>query len=62
MKRVRELRRKPGGGDSPGVCAGLADYFNIDVVVIRAIFILGFFCGGGFGLVYLILWLVIPEE
>jgi len=61
MKRVRrELRRIPNG-DSPGVCAGLAEYFNMDVSFVRLIFVLGFFLGGGFGLVYLILWAIVDE-
>jgi len=61
MKKVKELRRKTDG-DTPGVCAGLAEYFNMDVVLVRLLFVLGFIFGGGAGLLYLILWLVIPEE
>ena len=59
---MKRLLRKPNGG-SPGVCAGLADYFDIDVTIVRLIFVFGFFftCAG-FGLAYLILWLVVPEE
>lgn len=44
-----------------GVCAGIANYFNLDVVVIRIIFavILLF---GGFGIpLYIILWIAIPR-
>jgi len=59
MKKV--LRRKPDG-DSPGVCAGLSKYFDIDVTLIRLIFVFGaLFTAFGFGIVYLILWFVIPE-
>lgn len=46
-----------------GVCAGLADYFNMDVTLVRLIFAFGFFFTyAGFGLAYLILWAVVPEE
>jgi phage shock protein PspC (stress-responsive transcriptional regulator) len=46
-----------------GVCSGLADYFNIDVTIVRLIFAFGsIFTCVGFGLTYLILWLVVPEE
>lgn len=45
-----------------GVCGGLADYFNIDPVVARIVFvILGLGWGGGL-LLYLIMWIIVPEE
>lgn len=44
-----------------GVCSGIANFFNIDVVIIRAIFVILFLFGGfGFPL-YLILWIIIPK-
>ncbi len=45
-----------------GVCGGLADYFNIDPVLVRIIFVLVFIYGGAGLLIYLILWIVIPKE
>lgn len=46
-----------------GVCAGLADQFGISVTLIRLAFLLGFFFSGGvFLLVYVVLWIVMPEE
>lgn len=45
-----------------GVCGGLADYFEIDVVLIRIIFVFLAVIGGGGALIYLILWLMIPEK
>jgi phage shock protein PspC (stress-responsive transcriptional regulator) len=45
-----------------GVCSGLANYFNMDVVVVRVIFLLMFF-SVGFGLIpYLILWFAVPSS
>lgn len=45
-----------------GVCAGLANYFGIDKLVVRILFIL-FTLGFGFGfIVYLILWVAIPSS
>jgi phage shock protein PspC (stress-responsive transcriptional regulator) len=44
-----------------GVCSGIANYTNIDVVIVRAIFaaVLIF---GGFGLpLYIVLWIIIPK-
>lgn len=43
-----------------GVCGGIAEYFKIDPVIVRLIWVLMVF-GYGFGvLAYLIAWLVIP--
>lgn len=46
-----------------GVCAGLADFFNIDVTLVRLIFVAGVVFGfGSFLLIYLIMWAIVPEE
>ena len=45
-----------------GVAGGLADYFRMDVSLIRLLWILAVFFGGSGVLAYLIAWLVIPEE
>jgi phage shock protein C len=45
-----------------GVCGGLAEYFNIDPTLVRLAFVLAFFAvSGGFWL-YIIMWVIIPEE
>jgi phage shock protein C len=45
-----------------GVCSGIADYFNIDPVIVRLVFVL-MALGGGHGiLVYLILWALMPTD
>jgi phage shock protein PspC (stress-responsive transcriptional regulator) len=43
-----------------GVCGGLANYFNIDPLWFRIIFLIVLFTGGGF-LIYIIFWIAIPE-
>lgn len=45
-----------------GVCSGLAIYFDIDITLVRILFILGFFMGFSTLLLYIILWIVIPQE
>lgn len=45
-----------------GVCAGLADYFDLDVALIRVAFVLLLLFGGGGLLAYIILWIVIPQQ
>ena len=45
-----------------GVCAGIADYFDIDPTLVRLIFVLGFFATGtGLFWAYVIMMLVVPE-
>lgn len=45
-----------------GVASGLANYLGIDPVIVRLIFVL-MMLGGGHGfLIYLVLWMVMPEE
>lgn len=43
-----------------GVCSGLANYFAIDVVLVRIIFIVLLIFGFGF-LAYIILWVAVPS-
>ncbi|MDY5824550.1 MAG: PspC domain-containing protein [Candidatus Coprenecus sp.] len=55
-KLFRDIDNKRIGG----VCSGVAHYFNIDITIVRLIFIIIFFCGSfGFWL-YLILLFVVP--
>ena len=45
-----------------GVCSGLANYFNIDVILVRVLFAASLlFVGVGLGL-YLLLWILAPSE
>jgi phage shock protein C len=43
-----------------GVCAGLADYFDLDPTMVRVLWLLAIFLGGTGFLVYIILWIVLP--
>ncbi|SHJ30830.1 PspC domain-containing protein [Lutispora thermophila] len=47
-----------------GVCGGLAEYFDIDVTIVRLIWIAFFFLSAGFPvfMAYLIAALIMPEE
>ncbi|MEX8548274.1 MAG: PspC domain-containing protein [Mucilaginibacter sp.] len=45
-----------------GVCAGLADYFSIDVTIVRLIFVLTLIYHGGGTLAYIVLWIVMPRR
>jgi phage shock protein PspC (stress-responsive transcriptional regulator) len=43
-----------------GVCAGLAEYFDMDVTLVRVLWLLVVLCGGTGILLYIILWIVLP--
>jgi phage shock protein PspC (stress-responsive transcriptional regulator) len=45
-----------------GVAGGLSDYFNIDPVIIRILFVVFSILHGSGILIYIILWIAIPEE
>ncbi len=60
---TRQLRRSRSNRMLAGVCAGLAAYFAIDPAIVRIIFVLLGLPGGAPGiLIYLVLWLVMPDE
>lgn len=61
MKENR-LYRIVNGKVIGGVAGGLAEYFGIDPTIMRIIFILLTLIGGGGILIYLILWIVVPEK
>ena len=45
-----------------GVCAGLADYLNVDVTLVRLITALLVCCAGCGLLAYLIAWIIMPSD
>jgi phage shock protein C len=45
-----------------GVCGGLGEYFELDPVLFRLLFVAVTLLGGSGVLIYIILWLVIPED
>ena len=45
-----------------GVAGGLAEYFIMDPLLIRLAFVVLTFAGGGGFLIYLVLWIVTPEN
>lgn len=45
-----------------GVCGGVAEYFELDPVIVRFVWGISFF-GAGIGLLpYLLLWFILPES
>jgi phage shock protein C len=59
----RVLRRSRNNRMIAGVCAGLAEFFGISSFWIRLAFLIALIPGGVPGiLLYLILWIIIPNE
>ena len=57
----RRMYRDPDNRVLGGVCGGMGAYWHIDPVILRIIFVLAFL-GFGVGLlIYILLWIVIPE-
>lgn len=59
---VKKLYRSKDDRWLGGVCGGIAKYFNVDSTIIRVLFILLALIIGGGILVYIILWIIIPEQ
>jgi phage shock protein C len=57
----RRLLRPRVGRKVAGVCQGFAEYFDLDVTVIRVVWLLVALFGGGGFLAYVIAWIVVPE-
>jgi phage shock protein PspC (stress-responsive transcriptional regulator) len=45
-----------------GVCGGIADYFNLDPMIVRVLFVLLTLAGGPGLILYIILMFFVPEE
>jgi phage shock protein PspC (stress-responsive transcriptional regulator) len=57
----KQLFRDPDNRFLGGVCSGLGNYFNLDPIVFRLLFILAALFYGSSLLVYIILWIAIPK-
>jgi phage shock protein PspC (stress-responsive transcriptional regulator) len=58
----KRLYRTREGRVVAGVCGGIAAYFGIDPTLVRLAFAVFTIFGGAGVLIYLIAWIVIPEE
>ena len=56
------LRRSRTDKVIAGVCAGFAKHFNLDIALVRVIWLLVAVFGGGGVIAYVICWVVIPME
>ncbi len=59
----KRLIRPRSGRKVAGVCMGFSEYFDLDVTLVRVVWLLGAFLSGGAGLIaYIIAWIVMPNE
>jgi phage shock protein C len=56
----RQLTRSEANKRIAGVCGGIAEYFNIDPILVRVGFVVAAFMGFGL-LLYVVLWIVLPK-
>ena len=58
----RKLYRNTQDKKLAGVCSGLAEYFDIDVTLVRVAFIVAVLAGLSGILAYIIFWIVVPAK
>jgi phage shock protein C len=62
-RRGRELYRLPNEGKVAGVCAGIAEYFNLETWLVRIIMITGvLFSGAIFVIGYIAAWFILDAR
>jgi len=61
VARQRLVRRRQGRKIA-GVCLGFAEYFDVDVTMVRLIWLVACFMSGIGLIAYPIAWIVMPEE
>lgn len=60
MDKPRKLYRNSEDKKIGGVCSGIAAFFNIDVTLIRIIFLVALLAGTTGFWIYLVIWIVAP--
>lgn len=63
MNATKKLTRSYSDRMIAGVCGGLAEYFDLDPTLVRVGYVLLSVVSAGFPglLVYVVLWLIVPE-
>lgn len=62
MSEIKRLYRSRDNHMIGGVCGGLGEYLGVDPTLIRLGFLLMFLAAGSGPLIYIAMWVVIPEE
>lgn len=61
MEEAKRLYRSRTDRKLGGVCGGIASYFGIDPTIVRLLTVLLILTGLSI-LIYIVMWIVIPEE
>ncbi|MBR5808107.1 MAG: PspC domain-containing protein [Alistipes sp.] len=61
-RNIKLLRRSRNNRSIAGICGGLAEYLEVDATPIRIVMLFLMLFGGMSLWVYIIMWLLIPEE
>ena len=62
MDSTRKLYRSKTDRVLAGVCGGLAQYFNLDATLIRVLFVLLAVLGGSGLVLYVAMWIIVPNQ
>jgi phage shock protein PspC (stress-responsive transcriptional regulator) len=62
VAQTRRLYRSRTNRKLAGVCGGLAQYFTTDTTLVRVLFVILALLGGPGLVIYLVLWMVVPQE
>jgi phage shock protein PspC (stress-responsive transcriptional regulator) len=57
---MKKLHRSAEGRKIAGVCAGLGEYFDLDPVFFRLLFLFSLLFGGLGAIAYVLLWIMVP--
>ncbi|NWG17105.1 MAG: PspC domain-containing protein [Chloroflexi bacterium] len=61
MSETKKLTRSSTDKRVAGVCSGLAEYFGVDATLVRLIFVVATLFGGPGLILYIVLWIIMPE-
>lgn len=59
---AKKLHRSESEKIIGGVCGGIGEYFDLDPVIIRILFLIAFFSAGAGFLAYIIMWIIVPGK
>jgi phage shock protein C len=62
MDSTRKLYRSKTDRVLAGVCGGLAEYFHLDATLIRVLFVLLAVLGGAGLVLYVAMWIIVPNQ
>ncbi|MCX7121789.1 MAG: PspC domain-containing protein [Gammaproteobacteria bacterium] len=58
---AKQLFRSKTNRKIAGVCGGLGEFFDVDPIFFRAAFLVSILCGGLGLLIYIMMWILMPE-